>query len=58
MKRLEQLDLGEGKIDFDDITDHINELGSQKMNGREIRNAITTGRQLAQFKGEAFATGI
>jgi hypothetical protein len=54
MKRLEQLDLGEGKIDFDDITDHINELGSQKMNGGEIRNAIATGRQLAQLKGEAF----
>lgn len=37
-------------IDFDDIIDQIDDLSQFEMNGREIRNAITTARQLAQFK--------
>lgn len=45
-KRLEQAD-----IDFDDIDSYISELAEQEMNGRQIRNAITTSRQLARFKG-------
>ncbi|ERF73697.1 hypothetical protein EPUS_00951 [Endocarpon pusillum Z07020] len=40
--------------DFDDIMDHIDDLSKKDMNGREIRNAITTARQLAQFKGAPF----
>ncbi|KAF7502676.1 hypothetical protein GJ744_005264 [Endocarpon pusillum] len=40
--------------DFDDIMDHIDDLSKKDMNGREIRNAIPTARQLAQFKGAPF----
>ena len=41
-------------VDFDDIINHIDELGSEDMNGRQIRNAITTARQLALYKGKKF----
>jgi hypothetical protein len=44
----------EPNIDFDDLTDHIDDLSKEDMNGREIRNAITTARQLALFKGTPF----
>jgi SpoVK/Ycf46/Vps4 family AAA+-type ATPase len=39
-------------IDFDAIEGYIDELSRYEMNGRQIRNAITTARQLAKFKGE------
>lgn len=39
-------------IDFDDVECYISELAEFNMNGREIRNAITTARQLAKFKKE------
>jgi hypothetical protein len=42
--------LGEDMIDFDDLKDHLEELAKHKMNGRQIRNAITTARQYAQWK--------
>ncbi|KAF5594801.1 AAA family ATPase [Fusarium pseudoanthophilum] len=38
-------------IDFDDIERHLADLAEEQMNGRQIRNAITTARQLAKFKG-------
>ena len=38
-------------IDFDDIECYLGELAEKPMNGRQIRNAITTARQLAKFKG-------
>ncbi|RYP48467.1 hypothetical protein DL768_005669 [Monosporascus sp. mg162] len=42
--------LGEhDRIDFDDILSHMDELAWYPMNGRQIRNSITTGRQLAKF---------
>ncbi|KAL9619295.1 MAG: hypothetical protein Q9160_006060 [Pyrenula sp. 1 TL-2023] len=50
MKRIEHLDAQ--SIDFDDVIDNIDQLSEPDMNGREIRNAITTARQLAQFKDE------
>ncbi|PSN71715.1 P-loop containing nucleoside triphosphate hydrolase protein [Corynespora cassiicola Philippines] len=37
-------------IDFDDVECYIGELAEHDMNGRQIRNAITTARQLAKFK--------
>lgn len=46
--RLESL--GEEDIDFDDLKDHLEQLAENKMNGRQIRNAITTARQYAQWK--------
>lgn len=44
--------LGESQIDFDDINDHIEELATPELNGREIRNVVTTARQLAKYEGE------
>jgi SpoVK/Ycf46/Vps4 family AAA+-type ATPase len=37
-------------IDFEDIDCYLSELAEYEMNGRQIRNAITTARQLAKFK--------
>jgi hypothetical protein len=52
MERLKSL--GETHVDYDDINDHIDELIQYEMNGRQIRNAITTARQLAQFRKKDF----
>ncbi|KAI9860340.1 MAG: hypothetical protein M1813_006229 [Trichoglossum hirsutum] len=52
MNRLKAID--EPNVDFDDILDHLDDLSKEDMNGREIRNAITTARQLAQFKDKPF----
>ena len=48
IKRLKRLN--EPNIDFDDIECYIPELAEKRMNGRQIRNALTTARQLAKFK--------
>jgi len=48
-------DLGEEKINYDDLYDHIDELSAHEMNGRQIHNAVTTGRQLAQYKRKDFS---
>lgn len=37
-------------IDYGDIERHIEELAKWNMNGRQIRNVITTGRQLAKHQ--------
>jgi hypothetical protein len=50
MKALEE----SSSTDLDDILDHIDELSKEPMNGREIRNAITIARQLAQFREQPF----
>ncbi|PLN81396.1 P-loop containing nucleoside triphosphate hydrolase protein [Aspergillus taichungensis] len=50
LNRLKRLD--QPSIDFDDIECYVAELAEKNMNGREIRNAITTARQLAKFKGQ------
>ncbi|KAI9652430.1 MAG: hypothetical protein M1831_006773 [Alyxoria varia] len=47
-------DKTDSDIDIDDLVDHIDELGKEEMNGRQIRNAITTGRQLAQYNKQKF----
>ncbi|KAI1324721.1 hypothetical protein F5Y16DRAFT_411850 [Xylariaceae sp. FL0255] len=39
-------------FDFSNIRAHIAELSRRSLNGREIRNAISTARQLAMYKGE------
>ena len=48
-------DLGETEVDYDDLSDHLDDLAEEEMNGRQIRNAITTARQLAQFDGKKFS---
>ena len=45
-RRLQTFD--EVGIDFDDVYKHINDLARNELNGRQIRNAITTGRQLSR----------
>jgi hypothetical protein len=52
VERLKTVD--EANVDYEDIKDHLDELAKEEMNGREIRNAITIGRQLAQFKEKTF----
>ena len=52
LARLRALDAS--SIEFDDIMDNIDELVKEDMNGRQIRNAITTARQLALYKGKTF----
>ncbi|KAL8314031.1 hypothetical protein RB597_006447 [Gaeumannomyces tritici] len=50
--------LGEGdSIDFSEVASHMDELAGYEMNGREIRNAITTGRQLAKYMKEKMTFG-
>lgn len=48
IRRLETLQ--EDDIDFADLKDHVPELAKKEMNGREIRNVITTGRQFVKWK--------
>ncbi|KAK6221431.1 hypothetical protein LQW54_001533 [Pestalotiopsis sp. IQ-011] len=44
-------DLGEQEsVDLDDLESHVEELASYPMNGRQIRNSISTARQLAKYK--------
>jgi hypothetical protein len=38
-----------GSTDSDDLYDYITALAEQKMNGRQIRNAIPAARQLVLF---------
>lgn len=47
--RLEGL---EEDVDLSDLRDNVQRLAKDEMNGRQIRNAITTARQFAEWKGE------
>ncbi|KAM7185678.1 Fidgetin-like protein 1 [Naviculisporaceae sp. PSN 640] len=38
------------QVDLEDIKSHMDELASYELNGRQIRNALTTARQLAVFE--------
>jgi SpoVK/Ycf46/Vps4 family AAA+-type ATPase len=42
----------DGSVDVDDLRDHLEELQDNEINGRQIRNAITTARQYADWKGK------
>ncbi|TGJ87253.1 hypothetical protein E0Z10_g1564 [Xylaria hypoxylon] len=48
ISRLEEIN--ESGIDFDELKDNIEELSKYKLNGREIRNVITTARQYARWE--------
>ncbi|KAJ3545948.1 hypothetical protein NM208_g2244 [Fusarium decemcellulare] len=48
LSRLKELG-EEDNIDFDDIVLNLDELVKYPMNGRQIRNSITTARQLAKY---------
>lgn len=47
-------ELNPKELEYDQLCDNINDLAKEDMNGRQIRNVITTARQLAQYKGEKF----
>jgi SpoVK/Ycf46/Vps4 family AAA+-type ATPase len=48
---IERLENMEGEnIDTENLNKHVKELAKLDMNGREIRNALTTARQLAMYK--------
>ena len=49
VNRLESF--GDDKVDIADLRDHLEDLKEEKMNGRQIRNAITTARQYAEWQG-------
>lgn len=54
LNRLRNMEKGEKPtIDIDDLLDRVDELASDNvMNGRQIRNVITTARQLAKHRGK------
>jgi SpoVK/Ycf46/Vps4 family AAA+-type ATPase len=39
-------------VDFEELNEKIYVLAKQKLNGRQIRNTISTARQLAQYRAE------
>lgn len=55
ISRLERLACNSGglEIDANDIISHIDNLATPELNGREIRNAISTARQLARYRDQA-----
>lgn len=48
MERLEKLK--DTSVDTADIRDHLEQLQTVEMNGRQIRNVITTARQYAKWR--------
>ena len=48
INRLESF--GDNAVEIADLRDHLEDLKEEKMNGRQIRNAITTARQYAEWK--------
>jgi len=38
------------EVNFEELRRHVQDLAAYNMNGRQIRNAITTARQLALYK--------
>ncbi|KAL2058878.1 hypothetical protein ABVK25_000170 [Lepraria finkii] len=49
---LEMLDEDNENVDFDELRDRLDELAGHELNGRQIRNTLTTARQLAIYKKE------
>lgn len=45
-------------IDYQEIRDYLDELASHELNGRQIRNIITTARQLAKFRNKTLDYGL
>lgn len=44
---------GQDDVDYDDLDDHLDELAQYQLNGREIRNSLSTAAELAQFRKQA-----
>jgi len=41
------LEAADANVNIGELEEHIDELAEEEMNGRQIRNAMTTARQLA-----------
>lgn len=54
LTRLKEIDAE--SIDSEDIYDSLDEFAKMDLNGRAIRNAITTARQLAKHKNEVVSS--
>lgn len=52
LDRLENVD--DKSVDLADLRDHLEDLKEGEINGRQIRNVITTARQYAKWKGVTF----
>ncbi|KAI9662249.1 MAG: hypothetical protein M1821_008415 [Bathelium mastoideum] len=49
---IERLEFLKENVDVKDIRGQVSVLARPQMNGRQIRNVVTTARQLAKFRGE------
>lgn len=49
---IEMLEEDEEDVNFDELHLHLDELAACNLNGRQIRNTLTTARELAMFKVE------
>lgn len=45
-------------IDYQELRDYLKELASHELNGRQIRNILTTARQLAKFRKKTLDYGL
>ncbi|KAK7715730.1 hypothetical protein SLS63_011319 [Diaporthe eres] len=45
-------------IDYQELRDYLDELADHELNGRQIRNIITTARQLAKFRKKTLDYGL
>jgi len=48
----DMLEEDEEDVNLDELRDHLDELAADETNGRQIRNALTTARQLAIYRSE------
>lgn len=48
----DMMEVDQEEMDSDGLRLHLSELADHEMNGRQIRNVVTTARQLATFKKE------
>lgn len=48
---IDRLEVLDEDIDFADLRENLDVLKQEKLNGRQIRNVITTARQYAKWKG-------
>ncbi|MCJ1360825.1 MAG: hypothetical protein MMC33_010834 [Icmadophila ericetorum] len=48
----DMLEMDAEDMDFEGVGKHMDELADEEINGRQIRNVLTTARQLAMYKEE------
>lgn len=49
---LDMLEEDEENVNFDQLKYHLDDLAERELNGRQIRNVLTTARQLAIYRNE------